>query len=146
VGQNGLEDSLQLLVIREGEIEGIELGLTSLRDLGTSSSGRTHSSHQLHIQNVFEQLFLGVVEPSLIVQPLSQNLECTLSAELVLSGHVQIIDEEHGSFPTRHHFVLRSLHQFALNELLHSNRRSLRTEHHRSGAVGIVQVGQKAVQ
>ena len=72
--QNGLKDPLQLLVVGEGEIEHVELGLDSLRDLRASSAGWAHTGHNLHVENVLKHLLLQAVEPSLIIKPLSQYL------------------------------------------------------------------------
>lgn len=71
MGKNRLENSLKLFVIREGEVEAEKLGLQSLTNFCSTASWRSHGTHELNIQNVFEKFFLLGVEPTLIVHPLS---------------------------------------------------------------------------
>lgn len=104
MGKNWLENSLKLFVIWEGEVETEELRLQSLTDFCATTSWRSHGTHELNIQNVFEKFLLLGVEPALIVHPLSDQFYGRLSSKGVLSRHVKIINEKHSSFSTWHHF------------------------------------------
>lgn len=64
------------------------------------STRRTHRSDELDVNKLAERILLAVVPPSMI-HPLSQNFDWWLCAIRLLSGHVEVVDEDDACHPQR---------------------------------------------
>lgn len=73
-----------------------------------------------------EGLFLAVV-PEAVINPEAEKLQWRLGAEVVHSGHVEIIEENKHVLPThRHIYTFNPLLHSRLNDLLNIIRASLK--------------------
>lgn len=70
----------------------MELGKHSLTDVSTTTTRLTHSSHNLKVADeVLDNL--GAIVPETVVDPLTEQLDWGLSAESLLLGHIEVINE-----------------------------------------------------
>lgn len=128
-GQNALEDSSSLVVMGESEVNDIELALDSFADFSSTTTRRTHGTNELDVQNELEELSLLSIEPSVIVYPLSHQLERWLGTERVFPGHVQVVDENHHLFPVWNHLCFCPSHELHFDHFLRFERICLSAEH-----------------
>lgn len=108
--QDRLEDSSDLSISRECEINQVELALCTLRDLCTTTTWRTHCSNELDVNELLENITLSSIEPTFVIHPLSKQFERRLTAKLIFSRHVQIIDEDDHFLAVRNHFIFGTTH------------------------------------
>jgi hypothetical protein len=75
------------------------MSLKSLGDWRSTTTWRTHSANEDDIFNFHERLFLALsIVPTLMVHPLSEQLDGWLSTILFFLWHVEIINEDHETF------------------------------------------------
>ena len=70
----------------------MELGKHTLTDVGTTTTRLTHSGHNLKVADEVLDNF-GAIVPETVVDPLTEQLDWGLSAESLLLGHVEVINE-----------------------------------------------------
>ena len=75
MGKDVVENTADLGLRREHEVNHREFGLHPSRYLVSASSGGTHRSYELDVLYFLEDLVLGPVEPPSVVHPLPQQLE-----------------------------------------------------------------------
>lgn len=138
VVENRLEDSSDLRIGREGEVNEIEFALRTSGDLRTATAGWAHGSDELNIDDLLEDIASRSIEPAFVVHPLAEEFKGRLTAELVLSGHVEIVDEDDHFLAVGNHFVLGSSDQLRLDHFLCLERVRLRGEHDVHRRVGFV--------
>mmetsp|Transcript_14483 Transcript_14483/g.50914 ORF Transcript_14483/g.50914 Transcript_14483/m.50914 type:complete len:335 (+) Transcript_14483:5018-6022(+) len=126
VGRERLEDALHLRLGRVDEANVVARALQAFGDDRTAATRRAHGTDEVQVKDIAERL-LHILIPAAIVHPLPDQLQRRLRTVLVLSGHVEVVDEhEHALVPWRSKFVLDSLLNLALDDLLGLSRRGHR--------------------
>jgi len=91
-GSKGLEYSLQVGLVRHHVVYKMELGNHTGSNFSSATAGWAHSSDNLQVAHEVLNDLLAI-EPVAVVNPLADELNWGLSAELFLLGHVQVIDK-----------------------------------------------------
>ena len=106
------EDVLERGPIELGDHHRVEVPRVPGRDVRAAATGRAHRAHKLHVLDRAEGV-LPVVPPA-VVHPLAQELDGWLRPELLLVGHVEVVDEDDGPLVARGPVDAKSLGRAAV--------------------------------
>jgi len=94
-GGEGLENALQVSLVGHDVVDNVELGEHARSNLGSAAAGWSHGCNYLQVAHVVLHDLLAI-EPVAVVDPLTEQLDGWLGAELFLLGHVQVVNKRDG--------------------------------------------------
>lgn len=95
VAENGGEDRLHSVLIREGEGDGVEMALETRGDYRFTTSRGSHSTDRHTINQVSEGMgSVFTVVPASLIEPLSEDFDWGHGTRRLSVGHVKIINKD----------------------------------------------------
>mmetsp|Transcript_23989 Transcript_23989/g.77974 ORF Transcript_23989/g.77974 Transcript_23989/m.77974 type:complete len:397 (-) Transcript_23989:780-1970(-) len=117
--QNCGEDELRGLVRHVGKPEEVEVAQKAVGDRVAAAPGRAHATDELDVHNLAEGARRTPLVPTLVVHPLTQQLDRRLRKVFLTHRHIHIVDEHDILFAGRRtEDALAALVHLAIDEVL----------------------------